>query len=265
MLEVLRSIALEVGNLLLEHFRRGTATQVVQEKGADDFTLEADRHAQEVALSLLHRHHFGGALLAEETPGGEPLPLGYTPGLLVCLDPLEGTDNFAHRVPLFGTTLAVWREGGWEAVVFYAPALGEVWEAQRGRGAFLNGKPVSHRPGRGLRLAVNQWPDMPPEVVGQALARLLPLTRNLTSTYSDALDLVWAAEGRRSGVVFLYRRAEPWDIAPALIAQEVGLRVTALDGGRWCREEGGVPVVEGGLLVAPPDLHARLLALGLGG
>lgn len=262
-LNVLCSIAQEVGAFLLEEFHRGTGIQVVQEKGADDFALEADYQAQELALTLLKRHRLGEALLAEEVPEGKPVPLGFTPGLLVCLDPLEGTDNFSRGIPLFGTTLALWKEGQWEAVVFYAPALGERWEAQRGVGAFLNGRPFTHRPGRGIRLAFNQWPDVEPRAVGQGVTRLLSLTRNLTTTYSDALDLAWAAAGRRSGVVFLYRRAAPWDIAPALIAQEAGLRVTALDGGPWCRQEKGLPVVEGGLLAAPPDLHARLLKIGL--
>lgn len=261
-LSVLRSIAQEVGAFLLEQFRRGASTRVMEMKRADDFTLEADQQAQEIALRLLQRHRLGDALLAEEAPGGQPIPLGFTPGLLLCLDPLEGTDNFSRGIPLFGTTLAVWREGQWEAVVFYAPALGEMWEARRGGGAFLNGQPFTHSPGVGIRLACNQWPDVEPSAVGRALARLLPLTRHISTTYSDALDLAWAAAGRHSGVVFLYRRAAPWDIAPALIAQEAGLTVTALDGGPWCREERGLPVVEGGLLAAPAALYARLRALG---
>ncbi|MFN3975102.1 MAG: inositol monophosphatase family protein [Dehalococcoidia bacterium] len=262
-LDPLRSIAQEVGALLQEQFRRGAGTRVVETKGADDFALEADHQAQEMALRLLRRHRLGEALLAEEAPEGKPIPLGFTPGLLVCLDPLEGTDNFARGVPLFGTTLAVWRGGQWEAVVFYAPVLGEMWEAQRGGGAFFNGKPFTYAPGVGIRLAFNQWPDVEPSAVGRALTRLLPLTRNLSTTYSDALDLAWTAAGRRSALVFLYQRAAPWDIAPALIAQEAGLTVTALDGGPWCRDEGGIPVVEGGLLAAPADLHTRLLGMGL--
>ncbi|MCS7207126.1 MAG: inositol monophosphatase family protein [Dehalococcoidia bacterium] len=258
LLTILRAIVREVGAFLLEQFRRGAGTRVVEIKGDNDVALEADHQAQEMALRLVQRYRLGEAFLAEETPGGKPIPLGYMPGLLVCVDPLEGTDNFSRGVPLFGTTAALWSEGRWEAVAFYAPALGEMWEARRGGGAFFNGQPFRYSPGLGIRLAFNQWPDVEPAQVGQAVTRLLDLTRHLSTTYSDALDLAWTAAGRRSGLVFLYRRAAPWDIAPALIAQEAGLQVTALNGGPWCRGEGGIPVVEGGLLVAPPALHIRL-------
>jgi myo-inositol-1(or 4)-monophosphatase len=269
LLDALRDVALAVGAFLLERFRSGEGSRVVVEKGGGDFALEADVRAQEMALDLLRRHRVGEAVLAEEAPPGHLIPLGFTPGLLVCLDPLEGTENFSRGIPLFGTTLAAWGRGRWEAVVFYAPTVGEVWEARRGKGAFLNGQPLRPAPGRGMRLAFNHWPDVGPAAVERAVARLLTLTRPLSTTCSDALDLAWTAAGRLSGAVFLYHRAAPWDIAPALLAEEAGLRVTALDGGDWCREEGGVPVVEGGLVAAPPDLHRRLLTLlsteGVGG
>ncbi|MBI4337187.1 MAG: inositol monophosphatase [Chloroflexi bacterium] len=265
----LRQVVQGIGDYLAAAFGDPAARTVVREKGANDFAVRADLEAQRLAVQALKRLKVGDTLLAEETATSEPVSLGFTPGVTLLLDPLEGTANFAAGVPDFGCTIGAAWEGALQYVAFYAPWHRELFEAARGRGATLNGKPLALDAGPAkllanmvlgkLHLVFNQWEDVPEREAASCYGRLLGITRNISTCYSDALDLCRVACGRRSGLVFLYREAAPWDIAPALIVEEAGGKVTALDGGPWYAWDSGKLVVRGGVAAAAPALHARLL------
>lgn len=165
--------------------------------------------------------HF--ALLGEEMSGVEQARLlGTREGGLWCLDPLDGTSNFAAGIPFFGVSLALIGEGSTRAAVVYDPARDECFSALRGNGAWLNDKPL-RAPALPARLAnamaMVDLKRLPPPLI-RALAHQSPY-RSQRSFGSVALDWCWIAAGRCQ--VYLHGGQKLWDYAAGqLVLAESG-------------------------------------------
>src|SRR5205814_4841405 len=169
-------------------------------------------------------------ILAEELGGAAAAPAG------PCwvFDPIDGTSNYAHGLPIFCASLALEIDGIAEVAAVYDPTRRELFTAERGGGAYLNGRPL--RVSSATRLVdamlVTGFPydvhSRIEEIVG-LFARFVGRARAVRRLGSAAIDLCYIAAGRMDG--FWERDLKPWDIAAgALIVAEAGGRITNMDG-----------------------------------
>ncbi len=226
-----RSVAVEAavaaGRLLRERLGR---VQEIRFKGAVNLVTEVDEASEQLILERIREAFPEHAILSEER--GADLSVSDSRYLWV-VDPLDGTTNFAHGYPLFAVSIAFVVDGEPELGVVYQPVLDELFVAQRGAGAFLNGRRirVSDQDSMIMALLATGFPyDL--ERRKQALAhfgRFTTLTRAIRRDGSAALDLCYVAAGRFDG--FWEPELAPWDTAAgALIVREAGGVVTDYSG-----------------------------------
>jgi len=209
--------------------RFGTALQI-DKKGAIDLVTEVDVAVERMFRDLIGARFPDHAVLAEELGGGSTEP-GRPRWIF---DPIDGTTNFAHGVPIFCASLALEVDGVTELAAVYDPNRRELFTAERGGGAFLNGRPLRVSSAMTLvdALLVTGFPydvhDRLDEVVG-LFAAFVGRARAVRRLGSAAIDLCYVAAGRMDG--FWERDLKPWDIAGgALIVTEAGGRITNLEG-----------------------------------
>ncbi len=218
-----------------------------------DLVTEIDRQSEAFLLETIQRRYPGHRILAEES--------GQTAGddHLWLVDPLDGTVNYAHGVPIFSVSLAYAEGGQVRLGVVYDPMRDECFAAERGHGAWLNGQPIRVSETRSLAesLLVTGFPyDVwnNPENNLDHFARFAVRTRGVRRLGSAALDLCYVAAGRFDG--YWEIRLQPWDVAAGgLIAAEAGALVTNLKGG----EDYLSPPQS--IVAANPHLHAQMLAV----
>jgi myo-inositol-1(or 4)-monophosphatase len=225
----------------------------VGKKGAIDLVTEVDLEVERAVRTLLGARFPGHDILAEELGGGQ----GGGSHRWV-LDPLDGTTNFAHGVPIFCASLALEIDGDAVAGAVFDPNRQELFTAERGVGAWLNGTPLRVSPSASLidALLVTGFPydvhDTLDEVMG-LFSAFVAQARAIRRLGSAAIDLCWVAAGRMDG--FWEQRLQPWDTrAGALLVQEAGGRVTGLDGAAW--DSAG-----GHLLASNGHLHDEMLGV----
>ncbi|MBN1209866.1 MAG: inositol monophosphatase [Myxococcaceae bacterium] len=235
------------GRLLAERFQ-GERTIEFKRSGIDLVT-DADKAAEEALLQFLRARYPGHAILAEESGASQGT------GLRWLIDPLDGTTNYAHRVPHFCVSVAVDGPGGVLAGAVYDPMLDELFSAARGEGATLNGQPLkasaTSEVGRALLCTgfpydVRERPEGPVGLFNRFIRRAQGIRR----TGSAALDLAYVAAGRFDG--FFEFSLKPWDIgAGSLLVKEAGGVMTAIDGTPF-------DVMRGDVLASAPGLAAEL-------
>ena len=231
--------------MLLERFG-APARDVRTKSGPLDLVSAADLAAEEAVRAVIARERPGDGVLAEE--GDETAS---STGLRWVVDPLDGTVNFLRGVPHWAVSVACEDAGGSLAGVIADPLRDEWFTGARGRGAFLDGRPIAGSAVRDLSLAMvggefavrNAGEEEP-------VGRLVSSVGYLRNYGSAALDLAWAAAGRWDAV-YLVRYPAPWDVAAGrALCTEAGLHVDRVTAG-----PGGPP----SLLVAPPELRDELL------
>lgn len=222
--------ALAGGQVLLRHF--GGDFQV-SFKGELDLVTEADIESERTILAILKKRFPGAAVLAEE--GGETEGEGGAPdGERFVVDPLDGTTNFAHGYPIFAVSVGFEREGETVAGAVYDPLREELFTAEKGEGAFRNGKRLHVSPvGEIARaLLITGFPydlKLDLEASLALFNRFMGVARAIRRDGSAALDLAYVAAGRADG--FWEEKLKPWDTAAgALLVSEAGGRVTDFRG-----------------------------------
>ncbi len=228
-LEVARRAAAEAVRLQREGL---TTARQVAHKGRYDLVTDVDRRCQDAILRLLAEAEPGVAVVAEESaaPGAAPPAAEHW-----LVDPLDGTTNYAHGFPAFSTCLALRRAGLTELGLVWDPVRDERFEAARGEGAWLNGCPVRVSATCALEdaLLATGFPydrARHPDPNLRRFAALTMRTRGVRRSGSASLDLCYTACGRLDGYWEL--RIEAWDVcAGALLVEEAGGRVTAVEGG----------------------------------
>jgi myo-inositol-1(or 4)-monophosphatase len=180
------------------------------------------------------------AILGEEMGGSDRTPAG------ACwiFDPIDGTTNFAHGLPIFCSSLALEIDGVPEVAAVYDPTRRELFTAERGGGAFLNGRPLRVSPAASLvdAMLVTGFPydvhARVDEIVG-LFGAFVGRARAVRRLGSAAIDLCYVAAGRMDG--FWESDLKPWDIAGgALLVAEAGGRVTGLAGEPFLSRGGNV-------------------------
>jgi myo-inositol-1(or 4)-monophosphatase len=205
--------------------------------------LEVERTFRHLIAERFPNHH----VLAEEMGGGAAVPAG------ACwvFDPIDGTTNYAHGLPIFCASLALEIDGVPEVAAVYDPTRHELFTAERAGGAFLNGRPLHVSLADRLvdAMLVTGFPydvhARVDEIVG-LFGAFVGQARAVRRLGSAALDLCYVAAGRMDG--FWESDLKAWDIAGgALIVAEAGGRVTGMDGSSFSSRGGHVLATNGRL------------------
>jgi myo-inositol-1(or 4)-monophosphatase len=212
----------------------------IEKKGTIDLVTEVDLAVERMFRNLVAERFPQHHVLAEELDAGGSIPAG------PCwvFDPLDGTTNYAHGLPIFCSSLALEIDGVAEVGAVFDPNRKELFTAERGGGAFLNGQPL-HVSETSLlvdAMLVTGFPydihSRVEEMVG-LFGQFLGVARAVRRLGSAAIDLCYIAAGRMDG--FWELSLKPWDTsAGALIVAEAGGRVTTMDGSPFKSQSGEV-------------------------
>jgi len=250
-LNVMVQAATKAGRSLARDFGEVQNLQVSL-KGPGDYVSQADRKAEEIIYTELSRARPGYSFLMEERGA----VAGDDDQHRWIVDPLDGTTNFLHGIPIFAISIALERQGQLVAGLIYNPAMDELYTAERGGGAFMNDR----------RLRVAGRSKLADTVIGTGVPHLgrgqhgnyLVELRNVMAEVSGirrlgaaALDLAYVAAGRMDG--FWEDGLSPWDVAAGtLMIREAGGFVTDRDG--------GAEIYDGRTIVAGNEaIHRALL------
>jgi myo-inositol-1(or 4)-monophosphatase len=219
----------------------------IDKKGTIDLVTEVDVAVERMFREMIAERFPDHQILAEEMGGSAAAP----PGPCWVFDPIDGTTNYAHGLPIFCASLALEIAGVPEVAAVYDPNRRELFTAERGGGAFLNGRPLRVSAADRLvdAMLVTGFPydvhTRVDEIVG-LFAAFVGEARAVRRLGSAAIDLCWVAAGRMDG--FWESDLKAWDIAGgALIVAEAGGLVTALDGAAFTSRGGEVLASNGPL------------------
>ena len=225
-LQIVEVISRQAGAILMEGY--GNVRQI-QQKGAIDLVTEFDKRSEEVIVSSIQEKFPGHAILAEES-GHNHAVSEYQ----WVIDPLDGTTNFAHGIPIFAVTIALLKDNSPIVGIAYDPFRDEMFSAEAGQGASLNQRPVhvSSQMNLGHSVVSTGFPYDLRTNPRNNLAQFVQFqlrTQAVRHLGSAALDCAWTAMGRLDG--YWEFGVKPWDVgAGALLVREAGGRVTSTDG-----------------------------------
>ena len=240
LMNVMTAAALKAGRGLKRDFGEVENLQV-SVKGPGDFVTAADRKAEKIVHEELARARPGYGFVMEEAGEVEGTDKSHT----WFIDPLDGTTNFLHGLPLFSISIGLAREGQVVAGLVYNPANDDMFIAEKGQGAYLNN--------RRLRVATRR--DMGDALIGCGVPHIgkaagharfkaefdavMTKAGNLRRLGAASLDLGFVAAGNYDG--FWERDLKSWDIAAGIvIIREAGGYVTDADGGPDMLEKGSI-------------------------
>ena len=225
-------------------------------KGPLDFYTYVDVKAEEIIVEHIRKYFPEHSILGEET--------GFVQGndqgkdVVWHIDPLDGTNNYLHKVPLYCTSIGLTYQDNIKLGVIYAPEQNEMYRAADGDGAFLNDRRIRTRisPQLANAMIVFGFPHRGLAKIKKNFAKLLPILTQAGGVRrygSAALDLAWLARG---GVdAYVEFDLNMYDFcAGVMIAQEAGAQVSGLTAKEDFRKTGN-------LIVAPPSLHRQLAKL----
>ena len=221
--------AREAGQILADKF--GRALQV-SHKGDIDLVTEADLAAEQLIVERIRSYHPRHAILTEES--GNVLEAGGADAAFKwIIDPLDGTTNYAHGYPCFCVSVALEHDGRIVVGVVYDPTRDELFAAERGEGATLNGRRmrVSETDELNRALVCTGFPYDVRERSDfiRHFRQFIMRAQSVRRDGAAALDLACVAAGRFEG--FYEEGLRPWDVAAGvLLVEEAGGRVTHYDG-----------------------------------
>ena len=225
-METAADIAVEAGSLLRYYFERRVAFEM---KGEYDLVTEADRASEKLVVERLRQHFPEHSVVAEEG-GGQDTSSEYR----WYVDPLDGTTNFAHSYPVWNVTLGLEKAGEMIAGVVFDPTRNELFTAERGSGAFLNGKRISVS--KAARVADSLFSTGFPNHNRAANPNLWFFHEMAQTAHgvrrggAAAIDLAYVACGRLDG--FWEIGLSPWDLAAGiLLVEEAGGTISDMKGG----------------------------------
>jgi myo-inositol-1(or 4)-monophosphatase len=222
LLNIMVQAATKAGRNLAKDFGEVENLQV-SVKGPADFVSNADRRAEQIVFEELQKARPTYSFLGEE--GTEVKGSDGQHRWIV--DPLDGTTNFLHGIPMFACAIALERNEEIVASVIYNPIMDELFTAEKGGGAWLNDR-------KRLRVAARKHLADAVIVTGinsqgraldvlqlKQLTQVVPAVAGIRRTGSASTDLAWLAAGRFDG--YWEAGLKPWDVAPGmLMVREAG-------------------------------------------
>ena len=252
LLNVMTAAATKAARGLVRDFGEIENLQV-SKKGPADFVTIADKKAEEVLVAGLTKARPRFGFLLEE---GGKIEGADTSNRWI-IDPLDGTTNFLHGIPHFSISIALERDGEPVAGVIYEPITDQMFWAEKGQGAYLNGRRIRVSARRRLEesLFATGIPFAGKQDHDRFLSQLkavMAVSAGVRRFGSAALDLAYVAAGRYEG--FWEFGLHPWDIAAGIVlVREAGGFVTDIGGGGMMES--------GEILAANDSLHGPLLKI----
>lgn len=240
-LEIAVQAARKAGKLIRE--KANVAKRVDLKSSAHDLVTEVDKKAEELVREVILSHYPDHAILGEEgvAAGVEASKRALEEHRhhesLWVVDPIDGTTNFVHGFPFFCVSIAFVRKQELVVGVIYDPMRDDLFTAEKGKGAFLNGERISVSEERTLSESLLAT-GFPTDARGvrrvntEAILKLAPQVRNVRTAGSAALHLACVAAGRLTG--FWELELNAWDLAAGvLLVQEAGGEVSDTIGGSY--------------------------------
>lgn len=228
----------------------------IHKKGAIDLVTEIDLQVEREFRALIAARFRGHTVLGEEGASTGDTSHSESSHRWI-IDPVDGTTNYAHGLALFCVSIALEVNGRTDLGVIYDPMADELFTAERGEGARLNGVPLHVTPCADLgdALLCTGFPYSVREKPGHLIAgfaEFMRTSRAVRRLGSAALDLCYVAAGRFDG--FYEESLKAWDVAAgALIVEEAGGRVTGVRGEVFTPHDGHIVASNG-------HLHAAMLS-----
>lgn len=246
----LENLARAAGEILRDGYQR---EHEINYKGIIDLVTEVDHQSEAYLLGEIQRRFPESHIVTEESGviEGDREAIWY-------VDPLDGTVNYAHNIPIFCVSIAYASHGRVSLAAVYEPLRDEMFSAERGKGARLNERTIHASAVSDLQhsLLVTGFPydawNTPRDNFAN-FARLGKLSQGVRRLGSAALDACYVASGRLEG--FWELSLKPWDVAAAgLIAEEAGALVTNMDG------QPDYISAPQSIIAAAPGIHAELMS-----
>lgn len=267
MLNFAIKLAQEAGEIILKESKK---TLKIDKKGQNDLVTNADKKAEAYIIKRIKSAYPKHAILAEESSFKKEISIeDYKKSEYIwIIDPLDGTTNFAHGLSLYSVSIGLFKktslkssknfdylEGEIIAGVVHAPGLKETFWAQKGKGAFLNGKKIKVSKAKTLRdsLMVTGFPYENKKMNLPYFAAMIDKCQAIRRLGSAALDLCYTAVGHFDG--YWEFGLKPWDIAAgSLILKEAGGTVTDVNGNM-------LDLFGADLLVSNGKIHKEIIKL----
>ena len=246
-IEVARMAVIRAGEILMDRFH---SVKKVSYKGRGNIVTDVDTAVEEEMFAILGREYPDMALLGEESAAGRG-----DSGYVWIVDPLDGTRNYASGIPFFSTVVGLALDGEVLVGINFDPARNDMFEAERGRGAFLNGE----------RMKVSGKTAIEDSILGMDLSynnegaingldvigSIWPGMQTARIMGSAAMGLSYAAAGLTD--LYFHHQLEPWDqVAGMLLVEEAGGVITD----RTSKRAG---LYSDGLIASNSTLHAEFM------
>ena len=250
-----RQTALAAGRLLEKGF--GGTFAIDSKVGQHNLVTEFDNASEELIVQQIQKQYPDHSFLCEER-GWQ----GDQTEHLWIIDPLDGTVNFAHNIPVYCVSIAYARKGEIVSAAIYHPSVKELFVAEKGKGATLNGKAICVTStttigdaifGTGFPYNVHQNPLHCIEQFAHIIRKGIPVRR----MGAAAIDLCYVAAGRYDA--FWEVSLQPWDYAGGkLLVEEAGGTFTTLDGEKYGPTDN---YVAGSVVASNCHIHKSLLQM----
>jgi myo-inositol-1(or 4)-monophosphatase len=224
--------AVEAGAEQLRQYFNNADLKISNKEGVNNWVTDADHAAEKAIIDIIKSGFPDHFILSEEV--GEIVTGS---NIKWIIDPIDGTINFASGIPLCCVSIGIEKNGEMILGAVYNPFINELFLAERGKGATLNGKKISVSKKTellhsclvtGFPYSYLDMPHGPLEVFEKFVRKGVPVRR----LGSAAIDLCWVAAGRFEG--FFEHSLSPWDTAAGyLIVEEAGGRVTDMNGDKY--------------------------------
>lgn len=227
MLKTAIDAATEAGKFLRES--KGKSLTIEHKSSSIDPVTEIDKEAEKIIVDIIKKYYPGHSILGEESGTNDE-----TSEYRWIIDPLDGTVNFTHGLPIYCVSIGLEHKGNIVAGVVYDPNADELYTTERGKGAFLNGEPIRVSDTDQLiqSILITGFPydiHNNPDNTVERFTDFLMEAQAIRRLGSAAIDLCYIAAGRGDG--FWEAFIQPWDIAAGiLLIEEAGGKVTDFHG-----------------------------------
>jgi len=214
--------AYHAGQILYNYYGR---LENIQKKGVIDLVTEADVESEKAVKQIIQSHFPDHGFIAEESG----IVQTQTPFQWI-IDPLDGTTNYAHQIPIFAVSIAFAQKGQPLVGIVFNPISQELFTAIKGEGARLNGKKIGISQTKHISesILVTGFPYNLRDIIDPLIIRFtkcLKTAQAVRRLGAASVDLCYVASGRFEG--FWEQNLKPWDTAAGmLIAEEAGAQIT---------------------------------------
>lgn len=245
----MKQTAVIAGKIALERRKNFSSVQVLSKATPADLVTDVDQELERFIISRLQKETPDYGFIGEEY-GKRNSEAEWC----YCIDPIDGTTSFVHGGVVFTVSIGLLHNGEFYAGVVYAPQLDELYWAEKGKGAFLNGTPIHASACESLSCALCSTGFACIRAKKEKnnleyFVKIVPQLQGVRRTGSAAFDLCQVAAGRSDGYWEFYLNL--YDIAAgAIIALEAGACLSDVDG--------GPEMLAKGLVCAAPGIHKQL-------